>query len=42
MEDLAKVTAHLHNIKLLQGLTVAAETMFGEVVIFYFSGKLEE
>ncbi|KAL1122991.1 hypothetical protein AAG570_003315 [Ranatra chinensis] len=38
LEDLAKVTNQIENIKLLQGLTVACETLFGEVVFFYISG----
>ncbi|CAH1397868.1 unnamed protein product [Nezara viridula] len=40
LEDLAKEMGQLENMKLLQGLTVAAETLIGEVVSFYLSGKI--
>lgn len=38
VEDLA-TTANTHNIKLLEGLIVAAETLGGEVVFFSISGN---
>ncbi|KAI5747012.1 hypothetical protein M8J77_010217 [Diaphorina citri] len=40
LEDLAKSTNTYENIKLLQGLTVAAQCLFGEVVFFSFSDKI--
>lgn len=40
LEDLAKESANPVNMKLLQGLTVAAETLVGEVVSFYLSGAI--
>lgn len=39
LEDLAAATGYAHNIKLLEGLTVAAETLGGEVLFFSLSGK---
>ncbi|XP_066259293.1 major facilitator superfamily domain-containing protein 6 isoform X2 [Euwallacea similis] len=41
VEDLA-VTANTENIKLLEGLIVAAETLGGEVIFFSISGKILE
>ncbi|XP_076630377.1 major facilitator superfamily domain-containing protein 6 isoform X2 [Colletes latitarsis] len=40
LEDLAKVTGHMNEINLIEGLTVAAETLGGEVIFFSFSGKI--
>ncbi|XP_016843921.1 major facilitator superfamily domain-containing protein 6 [Nasonia vitripennis] len=40
MEDLAKDTGYMHEIKLIEGLTVFAETIGGEVIFFTFSGKI--
>ncbi|KAK0165199.1 hypothetical protein PV328_003736 [Microctonus aethiopoides] len=42
LEDLAIQTNYMHQIKLIEGLTVAAETLGGEVIIFLFSGKILE
>ncbi|XP_044737446.1 major facilitator superfamily domain-containing protein 6 [Chrysoperla carnea] len=42
LEDLAAATGYAHNIKLLEGLTVAAETLGGEVLFFSLSGKIIE
>lgn len=39
LEDLA-LTTDTDNIKLLEGLTVAAETLGAEVIFFYVSGKI--
>lgn len=39
LEDLAKESGKDENMKLLQGLTIAVETI-GEVVAMYFSGAL--
>ncbi|KAK9721697.1 MFS_1 like family [Popillia japonica] len=41
LEDLALIT-HTTNVKLLEGLIVAAETLGGEVVFFYISGLILE
>lgn len=41
LEDLAIQTNYMHQIKLIEGLTVAAETLGGEVIIFLFSGNSE-
>lgn len=41
LEDLALET-NTTNIKLLEGLTVAAETLGSEVIFFYLSGKIIE
>ncbi|KAJ8684289.1 hypothetical protein QAD02_020081 [Eretmocerus hayati] len=40
LEDLAKMTGHMHQIKLIEGLTVLAETLGGEVIFFSLSGKI--
>ncbi|XP_063992327.1 major facilitator superfamily domain-containing protein 6-A isoform X1 [Diachasmimorpha longicaudata] len=40
LEDLAIQTNHLDQIKLIEGLIVAAETLGGEVVFFSLSGKI--
>ncbi|KAL0114118.1 hypothetical protein PUN28_011437 [Cardiocondyla obscurior] len=40
MEDLAMTTGHMSKIKLIEGLTVAAETLGGEIIFFSLSGKI--
>lgn len=40
LEDLALATGSMANIKLLEGLTIAAETLGGEVVFFPLSGRI--
>ncbi|XP_073997902.1 major facilitator superfamily domain-containing protein 6 isoform X2 [Rhodnius prolixus] len=40
LEDLAAATGFTSNIKLLQGITVAVETLCGEVIMFALSGKI--
>ncbi|XP_078033340.1 major facilitator superfamily domain-containing protein 6 isoform X2 [Augochlora pura] len=40
LEDLALVTGHMNEIKLIEGLIVAAQTLGGEVVFFPLSGKI--
>ncbi|KAJ9592244.1 hypothetical protein L9F63_001245 [Diploptera punctata] len=40
LEDLAQVTNEMDNIKLLEGITVAVETLVGEVIFFMLSGKI--
>jgi len=40
LEDLAQVTGDMDNIKLLEGITVAVETLVGEVIFFMLSGKI--
>ncbi|XP_011312345.1 major facilitator superfamily domain-containing protein 6 [Fopius arisanus] len=40
LEDLAIQTNHMEQIKLIEGLIVAAETLGGEVVFFSLSGKI--
>ncbi|KAJ4431529.1 hypothetical protein ANN_20127 [Periplaneta americana] len=40
LEDLAQVTGEMSNIKLLEGITVAVETLVGEVIFFMLSGKI--
>ncbi|XP_058803719.1 major facilitator superfamily domain-containing protein 6 [Phymastichus coffea] len=40
LEDLALATGHMHDIKLIEGLTVFAETLGGEVIFFTLSGKI--
>ncbi|XP_046659126.1 major facilitator superfamily domain-containing protein 6-A isoform X4 [Homalodisca vitripennis] len=40
LEDLAVTTGAMGHIKLLQGLTVAAETLVGEIVFFPLSGRI--
>lgn len=39
LEDLGTMTGHMTQIKLIEGLVVAAETLGGEVVFFSLSGK---
>lgn len=39
LEDLAAATGFTSNIKLLQGITVAVETLCGEVIMFALSGE---
>lgn len=40
LEDLAVATGHMNEIKLIEGLIVAAETLGGEVIFFSLSGIL--
>lgn len=40
LEDLALAKGTMANIKLLEGLTIAAETLGGEVIFFSLSGKI--
>ncbi|XP_033342281.1 major facilitator superfamily domain-containing protein 6 isoform X2 [Megalopta genalis] len=40
LEDLALVTGHMSEIKLIEGLIVAAQTLGGEVIFFSLSGKI--
>ncbi|XP_015598871.1 major facilitator superfamily domain-containing protein 6 [Cephus cinctus] len=40
LEDLAKATGYMSQIKLIEGLIVAAETLGGEVIFFSLSGKI--
>ncbi|KAG7200607.1 hypothetical protein KM043_001165 [Ampulex compressa] len=40
LEDLAMATGYMGEIKLIEGLTVAAETLGGEVIFFSLSGKI--
>ncbi|XP_075223141.1 major facilitator superfamily domain-containing protein 6 [Lycorma delicatula] len=42
LEDLAKECDMMDNIKLLEGLTIAAETLGAEVLFFMYSGKILE
>lgn len=39
LEDLAMATGYMSEIKLIEGLTVAAETLGGEIICFSFSGN---
>lgn len=39
LEDLALASGMMQHIKLLQGLTVAAETLVGEIIFFPLSGE---
>ena len=40
LEDLARATGYMGEIKLIEGLIVAAETLGGEVIFFSMSGKI--
>ncbi|XP_049763424.1 major facilitator superfamily domain-containing protein 6 [Schistocerca cancellata] len=40
LEDLAMMGGGMNNMKLLEGLTIAAETLVGEVIFFSISGKI--
>ncbi|CAL1674196.1 unnamed protein product [Lasius platythorax] len=40
LEDLAMATGYMGEIKLIEGLTVAAETLGGEIIFFSLSGKI--
>lgn len=40
LEDLAIGTDQMKHIKVLEGLTVAAETLGGEIIFFLLSGKI--
>jgi len=39
LEDLAMTTGYMGQIKLIEGLIVAAETLGGEIIFFSLSGK---
>lgn len=39
LEDLAMATGYMGEIKLIEGLIVAAETLGGEIIFFSLSGK---
>lgn len=39
IEDLALAQGMMQHVKLLQGLTVAAETLVGEIIFFPLSGE---
>lgn len=41
LEDLAMATGHMREIKLIEGLTVAAETLGGEIIFFSLSGNVK-
>ncbi|XP_032675202.1 major facilitator superfamily domain-containing protein 6 [Odontomachus brunneus] len=40
LEDLAMATGYMSEIKLIEGLTTAAETLGGEIIFFSLSGKI--
>ncbi|GLH09402.1 Uncharacterized protein GBIM_14482 [Gryllus bimaculatus] len=40
LENLAQLTGDMDNIKFLEGLIIAAETLVGEVIFFMLSGKI--
>lgn len=40
LEDLAMATGYMDEIKLIEGLTVAAETLGSEIIFFSLSGKI--
>ncbi|XP_014208100.1 major facilitator superfamily domain-containing protein 6-B [Copidosoma floridanum] len=40
IEDLAMISGHMDDIKMIEGLTVFAETLGGEVLFFTLSGKI--
>lgn len=40
LEELAEETGHTAQIKLIEGVVVAAESLLGELLFFYFSGKI--
>lgn len=39
LEDLAMMTGHMGEIKLIEGLIVAAQTLGGEIIFFSLSGE---
>ncbi|CAH0599540.1 unnamed protein product [Chrysodeixis includens] len=40
LEELAEETGHTAKIKLIEGIVIAAESFLGELVFFFFSGKI--
>lgn len=40
LEELAEQTGHTGKIKLIEGVVVAAESLIGELLFFFFSGKI--
>jgi len=40
LEQVAEDTGYMHQIKLIEGLVVAAECLAGEVPFFFYSGKI--
>ncbi|XP_075989324.1 major facilitator superfamily domain-containing protein 6 [Anticarsia gemmatalis] len=40
LEELAETTGHTAKIKLIEGVVVAAESFIGELLFFFFSGKI--
>ncbi|KAH8401361.1 hypothetical protein KR009_004945 [Drosophila setifemur] len=40
LEQVAEETGYMHQIKLIEGLVVAAECLAGEVPFFFYSGKI--
>lgn len=40
LEDVAEKTGMKHHVKLIEGMTIAAECLFGEVLFFLISGKI--
>nr|XP_049704087.1 major facilitator superfamily domain-containing protein 6 isoform X2 [Helicoverpa armigera]XP_049704088.1 major facilitator superfamily domain-containing protein 6 isoform X3 [Helicoverpa armigera] len=40
LEELAEKTGHTANIKIIEGVVVAAESFIGELLFFFFSGKI--
>lgn len=40
LEDLAMATGYMSEIKLIEGLTTAAETLGGEIIFFSLSGNV--
>ena len=42
LEELAQMTGEMGNIKLLEGITVAVETLVGEVIFFMLSGEYSQ
>ncbi|KAH9629370.1 hypothetical protein HF086_008156 [Spodoptera exigua] len=40
LEELAEKTGHTAKIKLIEGVVVAAESFIGELLFFFFSGKI--
>lgn len=40
LEQVAEATGYMHQIKLIEGLVVAAECLAGEVPFFFYSGKI--
>ncbi|XP_028164395.1 major facilitator superfamily domain-containing protein 6 [Ostrinia furnacalis] len=40
LEELAEKTGHMAQIKLIEGVVVAGQSFIGELLFFYFSGKI--